>query len=806
MRKQQKQTNQTRRNKQSKNGIKPQMISGGNAAVLQIKQKPRRALKVGKRMGWKECLRYLVFFAMFYLFSMAKSQNGLAPFNVGLLAALIFCKENVLLLAPLYVLAQFAASPSLNTFLVALLPPLIMGMATALHNFFKKPLKMVAVNIYAFLSQLPILILSSKTAAQIVSAVVTLAVSQVFTYCCVIIGYAVLIRGLKYKFTADESASACIVGAALGLGLFRLSIKVYKPFWTIAGFLTILFVYCFEAKHTYILTFVLGFGAAFAERSMGVAAGLLLCAMGASIFAKSNIYFSAATAALCFLLSATFFKAFGVFDYISVISYAAGLIVFLLIPRKKREKILFAASGLRQQAAVRTLINRNRAEVCGKLKEISGVFNDMQRLLGGGSGIAINSADNQQAMAEELTLSICADCAGRSQCFSSLGGDTSKVFLQVAQAACQRGKATLIDIPTFLSSRCRKINAIIDRTNQMAEAYRANQKKLTQADIARQMMSAQMGGVANMLNTLAMEVKKKVTFDGERERKIIEELCYHNIVAKEALVTCRADGEIEVMLTLRQKDCAKRALVGVVNGVMKAKFALIEAKELVGSEGYAIARLATKTKYSVVYGTAGLVKNGSAASGDTTSVRRIGEDKLLIAICDGMGSGKQAEKNSTAAIAMLENMYSAGFGNDMALDLVNRLLSLKSQDDFSALDMCIIDLRSGGADFIKQGAAEGILMRENGAEIIESNALPLGILEEATPKIERKILCNGDTVLLYSDGIAEALGAEAICRYVESNKIVNPQMLCDNIMLMATEGGRVRQDDCTVLAARIYLS
>ena len=183
-------------------------------------------------------------------------------------------------------------------------------------------------------------------------------------------------------------------------------------------------------------------------------------------------------------------------------------------------------------------------------------------------------------------------------------------------------------------------------------------------------------------------------------------------------------------------------------------------------------------------------------------MQRIDEKSIVFALCDGMGSGTEAEKNSNAAISMIENFYKAGFDNSLILDLVNKLLALKNEENFSSVDMCVVDLRTGGADLIKMGAANGYIKRKNGVERIVSAALPIGILEEARPVVERKVLLPGDIVVLVSDGITDVLGDEGMEEILEYTATSNPQTLADTILGRAVEAGAV--DDVSVLCARVY--
>ena len=138
----------------------------------------------------------------------------------------------------------------------------------------------------------------------------------------------------------------------------------------------------------------------------------------------------------------------------------------------------------------------------------------------------------------------------------------------------------------------------------------------------------------------------------------------------------------------------------------------------------------------------------------------------------------------------------------MVLSLINKLLSLRNSEDFQALDMGVVNLRTGAVDFIKMGAPQSLIRRKEGFEIIEGASLPMGILDNVRPSVSRKILSDGDMLVLVSDGITEAIGIEGVARMVELNKTSNPQTLAELILADAQEVSKM--DDMSVLCGRLY--
>ena len=93
------------------------------------------------------------------------------------------------------------------------------------------------------------------------------------------------------------------------------------------------------------------------------------------------------------------------------------------------------------------------------------------------------------------------------------------------------------------------------------------------------------------------------------------------------------------------------------------------------------------------------------------------------------------------------------------LSTVNRLLSFNREESFACIDMATVNLDTGRADIIKIGSPLGFLLADDSIEILESNSLPLGVLEGVRPTALQRSLSDGNVLLLISDGITAAFGS-----------------------------------------------
>jgi stage II sporulation protein E len=259
-----------------------------------------------------------------------------------------------------------------------------------------------------------------------------------------------------------------------------------------------------------------------------------------------------------------------------------------------------------------------------------------------------------------------------------------------------------------------------------------------------------------------------------------------------------------VSLILNMKNFSITGLQNLISKVLGNNMLLASKSDI--SQDKCFLSFRKCADYDAVFGIAKHTKDNSTSSGDTYSVTRLDGDKFLVALSDGMGSGKQAETISTTSLTLIESFYKAGIESNVILNTVNKLLAINTEDSFSAMDISVIDLKNLQADFIKYGSPYGFIIGEEGIKIIEGNSLPLGIFNELKPSICTDYLRDGDMLLFLSDGVTDAFkSASEIIDFLRSVPALNPQTLADAVMdkaLKLNNGNKL--DDMTALAVRVY--
>ena len=139
------------------------------------------------------------------------------------------------------------------------------------------------------------------------------------------------------------------------------------------------------------------------------------------------------------------------------------------------------------------------------------------------------------------------------------------------------------------------------------------------------------------------------------------------------------------------------------------------------------------------------------------------------------------------------------------LDTINKLLCFNREERFTCIDVAAIDLNTLAASFIKIGSPAGVIMRKGEIKVLESNSLPLGILDSLHPTTCSEQLRCDDIVVFMSDGVTSAFSTpQDLYTYLQTLTPLNPQSLADDILNAAKKRQFGTPDDMTVLCVRIF--
>ncbi len=131
---------------------------------------------------------------------------------------------------------------------------------------------------------------------------------------------------------------------------------------------------------------------------------------------------------------------------------------------------------------------------------------------------------------------------------------------------------------------------------------------------------------------------------------------------------------------------------------------------------------------------------------------------MIMSLSDGMGSGTCACRESETVIELLEQFLHAGFSKETAVHMIHSTMMLQNSNQmFSTVDLCMVDLYTGECEMMKIGASTTFLKRKDWVESVSSTSLPIGFLQKLDYESAKKKLEPGDFVIMVSDGVLDAL-------------------------------------------------
>ncbi len=327
----------------------------------------------------------------------------------------------------------------------------------------------------------------------------------------------------------------------------------------------------------------------------------------------------------------------------------------------------------------------------------------------------------------------------------------------------------------------------------------------------KQAASVGMEETARLIGSLLREYQEMEDVSGQWQIRLREKLGEKKLALDKLRVRKNGSNRLVINLTvhaMRSRCVPTKELTTVLNGELDRTLKPdMDAKVVIGREPCTIC-YREDTAFHMMYEVAKAVKEESPMSGDNFSCIKLSEGKAIFGLSDGMGTGETAARDSEAVMELAEKLLSAGYDEEAVARLINAILVQKGNKRPVTLDLATVDLYTGACCFAKLGAVTTFLRRGNAVEQIDGDALPAGILPEASPMTESRMLEHGDMIVMVTDGVLDALelgNREEMLKYlVAETTSDNPKEVANQILEIACEMGGRRLDDMTVLAAGIW--
>ena len=316
----------------------------------------------------------------------------------------------------------------------------------------------------------------------------------------------------------------------------------------------------------------------------------------------------------------------------------------------------------------------------------------------------------------------------------------------------------------------------------------------------------QLKGVSKAIESMAKGLEDEIENEekyAREKQEIIELLGQKEIEIQDIVIKKENRFIVEIYLNENIETAKVETIEKILTKVLGEKIVLNED----GSVGTKLSFL-SDDKFVMAMGVATKTKSKSNLSGDSTLTIRLKDGKYLVAISDGMGSGKEAKTSSSNALRLLENLLLSGFDKNISLDLINNALINQNKESFATLDIAIVDLYVGNVEFIKSAACPTYIKHGKRVQMVKSNSLPTGIIEGSKIQTFDRDIESGEIMVLCSDGIldsnVEYKNKELWIKYLlEDIETTNTQKIANLILEEAVDNNYgVAKDDMSVLVCK----
>lgn len=200
--------------------------------------------------------------------------------------------------------------------------------------------------------------------------------------------------------------------------------------------------------------------------------------------------------------------------------------------------------------------------------------------------------------------------------------------------------------------------------------------------------------------------------------------------------------------------------------------------------------------------------------GDLYDFYRIDDDRICFVLGDVSGKGVPASLFMAVTMTLIKMTAAGGLSPDKILQEVNAQLSRDNDSCMFVTLFCgILHTESGEVWYANGGHNPPVLLRniEKPTFLPGTDGMLLGAMEDATFTMKRMVLAPGESLLLYSDGVTEAMDEqeelysdERFLEFLEGLENRSPKETVGAVMesVLAFAGNAPQADDITLMMIR----
>ena len=432
-----------------------------------------------------------------------------------------------------------------------------------------------------------------------------------------------------------------------------------------------------------------------------------------------------------------------------------------------------------------------------KVRRLSCAFGSLYQTVKTPSFLPAKKDENMASIFDRAAETACRACPKSNDCWHVDYENTLEQLSKVQVPMERKGEISQKDFPTAFLQNCRDVAGFSEALNTELKSQKLRLQYKSRLKDTQEMMYSQYADMGTILSGLATQLDSDIVPEPFLERKLLRYVLRHNVDA-DIFVYRNKFGRLHVQITgehlgpiLRDSDHVSK-----ISSVLGVK--LLEKPQTVSSRKNI--SLAEAEPLSAKVGVASMRRRGRSVSGDRGSYFKTEDGLLYVILCDGMGTGFEAARESGEINDILEQFLQGGMDPAAALKLLNGALGAKYADvsTCASIDLLCVNLFTGITELYKYGAAPSFIKKGTSVKPILGESLAAGLIKPQGPDAANFVLEAGHLSVLISDGVLGDSDGNWIKETLSETKEQNVQVLAKNLLQSAINRNGV-EDDMTVL-------
>ena len=436
-----------------------------------------------------------------------------------------------------------------------------------------------------------------------------------------------------------------------------------------------------------------------------------------------------------------------------------------------------------------------------KVRRLSRAFGDLYHTVKSPSFIPVKKEENMASIFDRAAETACKNCPKTTDCWHIDYEDTFRQLSKVQAPMEQKGEVSPSDFPGSFHASCCDVKGFSEALNVELKAQKLRLQYKSRLKDAQEIMYSQYADMGAILAGIANQLDTDIVPEPFLERKLMRYLLHRNATA-DVFVYRNKFGRLHVQITgenlgviLRDSDHISK-----ISSVLSVR--LLEKPQTVQSRKSIF--LAEAEPLSAKVGVASMRRRGRSVSGDRGSYFKTEDGLLYVILCDGMGTGFEAARESGEINDILEQFLQGGLEPGAALKLLNAALGAKYAElsTCASIDLLCVNLFTGESKLYKYGAAPSYIKKGTMVKAICGESLAAGLIKPQGPDAASLQLEPENMSVLISDGVLGEGDGAWLQEMLGETKEKDVQTLARNLLQAAIHRNGV-EDDMTVLTILI---